>query len=147
MRFCSFQLDCHQPKCDKWRALVKRMDSSSSASHEDATVESSDWNVAESSLDRNCEDTSTCRGRCDGMGKDMATYCRPIPCLQLTWSTRPGHVTHHRGYTARKADIHVLLRRESTKITRSMSMLTSQVSYEVEYGMTDIERLHKHSLK
>ena len=43
------------------RTLVRRMDSSSSARHEDATLESSEWNVAESSLDRTSEDTSTWR--------------------------------------------------------------------------------------
>lgn len=43
------------------RTFVRRMESSSSARQEDATVESSEWNVAESSLDRTSEDTSTCR--------------------------------------------------------------------------------------
>lgn len=90
------------------------MDSSSSVRHEDATVESSDWNVTESSLERIWEDTSTCRGRCDGAENAMTALVRNT-CNNVVYSLQ--------GHVSRWVMIYTCT---SNKITGTMSMLTSR---------------------
>jgi hypothetical protein len=63
------------------RTFARQMESSSSARHEDATVESSEWNVTESSLDRTSDDTSTCRGTENVMTASVPLVGQTLPTL------------------------------------------------------------------